>query len=353
MDDQYVSRKEYEKLKQELQALKAQMRLLLDKEAPPQPEPKQAASAAQVETKPAEAAQAVVSVPSGDREKEAEEAKRQLDEFLRRQRLLFKPGELELEFSTFYSHDTSENICFPIETGRCSLSPKLETRSVNTNLIARYGLAEDLEFDLEVPFVFIERERDFSPFEDRLIRTDNVGLGDISGTLRYAAWREDGIRPDVILSLTGKSRTGGDEDRGLGTGHWDVGAGVTLVKAIDPVVLFGSLGYTATLEQRGIDPGDEIPYSIGMGFSLNDQVSFSTILAGAAVRRTEVNGKEIVGSGRDLDTLQFTTTVQLAERLYLEPFVGFGLTEEATDFFVGISVPYRLEGRFPPNVFRD
>ncbi len=90
-----------------------------------------------------------------------------------------------------------------------------------------------------------------------------------------------------------------------------------------------------------------------MGFSLNDQVSFSTILAGAAVRRTEVNGKEIVGSGRDLDTLQFTTTVQLAERLYLEPFVGFGLTEEATDFFVGISVPYRLEGRFPPNVFRD
>lgn len=347
--DNQVSREEYEKLKQELEALKAQMRLLLDKEAPTRPEPKQAAGAAQVETKPGAAAQPADSISPGDREKEAEEAKAQLDEFLRQQKLLFKPGELQLEVSVSYAQDTSENIF------------KFETRSVNTSLTARYGLAEDLEFVLGVPFAFIEQEQGSSPFVvgSTRTRTDNVGLGDISGSLRYAAWREEAIRPDVVLFLLGQSPTG-DEDRGLrlntltlNAGHWNVGAGVTLVKTIDPVVFFGSLGYTATLEQRGIDPGDQIPYSIGMGFSLNDKVSISTVLAGAAVRRTEVNGEESVGSAREFATLQFITTAPLSKNLYLEPFVGVGLTEEASDFLVGISVLYRLEGRFPLPFFRD
>lgn len=353
LDDQ-VSRKEYEKLKQELEALKAQMRLLLDKEAPRRPEPKQAAGAAQVETKPGAAAQPAESISPGDREKEAEEAKAQLDEFLRQQKLLFKPGELQLEVSASYAQDTSEDIF-----------EKFETRSVNTSLTARYGLAEDLEFVLGVPFAFIEQQGSSSLAGSTRTRTDNVGLGDISGSLRYAAWREEAIRPDVVLFLLGESPTGdlgesptGDGDRGLSTltlnaGHWNVGAGVTLVKTIDPVVFFGSLGYTATLEQRGIDPGDQIPYSIGMGFSLNDKVSISTVLAGAAVRRTEDNGKEIPGSAREVASLQFITTAPLGKNLYLEPFVGVGLTEEASDFFVGISVLYRLEGRFPLPFFRD
>jgi hypothetical protein len=139
----------------------------------------------------------------------------------------------------------------------------------------------------------------------------------------------------------------GDEDRGLGTGHWDVGTGVSLVKTIDPVVFFGSLGYTWTLEQGDADPGDQIPYSIGMGFSLNDRVSVSMAMAGAAIRRREINGNEISGSGLEINSLQFTTTVQLAKRVYVEPFVGFGLTDEAADFLVGINVPVGLEGRFP------
>ena len=351
LDDQ-VSRKEYEKLKQELEALKAQMRLLLDKEAPRRPEPKQAAGAAQVETKPGAAAQPAESISPGDREKEAEEAKAQLDEFLRRQKLLFKPGELQLEVSASYAQDTSE-----IDTSSVENIFKFETRSVNTSLTARYGLAEDLEFVLGVPFAFIEQERS-SPFVagSTRTRTDNVGLGDISGSLRYAAWREEAIRPDVVLFLLGESPTG-DGDRlntlTLNARHWNVGAGVTLVKTIDPVVFFGSLGYTATLEQRGIDPGDQIPYSIGMGFSLNDKVSIATVLAGAAVRRTEFNGEEIVGSAREFASLQFITTAPLWKNLYLEPFVGVGLTEEASDFFVGISVLYRLEGRFPLPFFRD
>ncbi|MDQ3774716.1 MAG: transporter [Pseudomonadota bacterium] len=224
-------------------------------------------------------------------------------------------------------------------------------RSASTNLLIRYGLAEDLEFNFGVPLVYTEQERDIRPVPSTasspsFTRETGVGLGDISWAFRYAAIHEERGLPEVTLNVNAKADTG-DEDRGLGTGHWNVGTGVSLVKTIDPVVLFGSLGYTWTLEQEDVDPGDQIPYSIGMGFSLNDRVSFSMAMAGAAIRRTEINGNEIGGSGLDINSLQFTTTVQLAKRVYVEPFVGLGLTDEAADFLVGINVPVGLEGRFP------
>jgi Putative MetA-pathway of phenol degradation len=182
-------------------------------------------------------------------------------------------------------------------------------------------------------------------------RDADVGLGDISWRLRYAAIHEEGAIPEVTLNVNAKSDTG-DFDRGLGTGDWNVGTGVSLVKTIDPVVLFGSLGYTWTLgtlelAAGDVDRGDQILYSLGMGFSLNDRVSFSMAMAGAAIRRTEVNGSEISGSGQDINSLQFTTTVQLAKRVYLEPFVGFGLTDEASDFLVGSMYRMGLRGGFP------
>jgi hypothetical protein len=369
VDGQYVSRHEYEKLKDEVETLRAQLRLVLEKEqapgqtmksaeAEPQAEAKSATAAADAEThKPAEEspqAEEELSMKEGDRQKEAEEAKRALDEFLRDQKLLFKEGELQFEFGASYAHDSGGSQVNPI-------LPILITRSVDTSLLLRYGLADDLEFDLTLPAVYSQQEQDSRPFgladsQGRPIppfsSEDGVGLGDINWALRYAAWHEDGTLPEITLNVDVKSDTG-DEERRLGTGFWNVGGGVTLVKTIDPVVFFGSLGYTWTLEQGNVDPGDRIPYSVGMGFSLNDRVSFLTTLAGAAVRRDEINGREASGSGQDIDILQFSTTVQLDKGLFLEPFVGFGLTDESQDFIAGINVPFRLDRRYPLPFFHQ
>lgn len=360
-DDRYVSRTEYDKLKQkfeqELAALKAQLRGLLEAKAAPkvvpsQPERKEPAKVPPVAAKPAQAEEPPGAVPAGDREQEAEKAKRNLDEFLRRQKVLFKPGEIQLEVGASYSHDTSDedgSVCIalqpPFEIG-CISTPGAEVRAAGTSFTARYGLLDDVELNVSVPFTFVEQELDTLASRDGIIRKltrsrSNAGLSDVSGALRYAAWHEEGIRPEVVLALSAKSTTG-DEDRRLGTGHWNVGGAVTLIKTIDPVVLFGSLGYTAALERDGFDPGDQIPYSFGLGFSLNDQLSVSAALAGSAVRRASFNGGEIVGSSQDVHTLQFSTTVQVAKYLFVEPFVVFGLTEESPDFIAGINVPYRL-----------
>ncbi|MGH8644922.1 MAG: transporter [Gammaproteobacteria bacterium] len=363
--DGYVPKTEYEKLKREVETLKTQMQRLLEA-APATPASKPAVAETKGEKKPvprappppkervAPADQEEFAAEKGDRRKEAEEAKRELDQFLRAQKLLFKPGEVQLEFGASYAQDVAVSPVLPV----------FRFRSASANFLMRYGLAEDLEFDFAVPLVYAEQERDIRPLDQlglgptlfRSTREAGVGLGDINWALRYAAIHEEGAIPEVTLNVNAKSDTG-DEDRGLGTGFWNVGSGVSLVKTIDPVVLFGSLGYTWTLEEGDVDlgmsisgdvdPGDQILYSMGMGFSLNHRVSFSMAMAGAAIRRTEVNGGEISGSGLDINTLQFSTTVQLAKRVYLEPVVGFGLTDEAPDFLVGINVPFGFERRFP------
>jgi FOG: LysM repeat len=374
--------KEYVKLKQEVDTHKTRTQLLLERETPSQQELKQATTAVpQVRTKqaeenhPATLFQAQASqlasessrdedslATEEDRQKEAEEAKRELDEFLRQQKVLFKAGEIGLEFGAFYSHETAVSFPLPDEPFGLALAPKFISRSVNTSLLVRYGLANDLEFDFQVPFVYIAQEADFSDFASvyaavgadvpQLKREVNLGLGDVSGALRYAAWHEDGSVPEVSLSINFKPPTG-DRGRSLGSGHWNVGGSITLVKTIDPVVLFGSVGYTWTVERGRLNPGDQIPYSMGMGFSLNDRVSFSTALAGTTIRPDEVDGKNIRPSGLDINTLQFGVTIQVAKRLFFEPVVGFGITEAATDFFVGINVPYRLEGQYPLPFFHN
>lgn len=351
--DGHVPKTDYENLKREVETLKSQMQRLLEAAAATA-ESKSATAETQGEKQPVASAppssqervgrseREEFEVAEGNRRKEAEEAKRELDQFLRAQKLLFKPGEIQLEFGASYAHEAEHSAVLP-------LGPVFLSRFASANFLMRYGLAEDVEFNFGIPLVYSEQGHDIRPFPvtfPPFTRGTGVGLGDITWAFRYAAIHEDRGLPEVTLNANAKADTG-DEDRGLGTGHWNVGTGVSLVKTIDPVVFFGSLGYTWVLEQGEVDPGDQIPYSIGMGFSLNDRVSLSMAMAGAAIRRTEVSGNEIGGSGLAINSLQFTTTVQLAKRMYVEPFVGFGLTDEAPDFLVGINVPVGLEGRFP------
>jgi hypothetical protein len=277
-----------------------------------------------------------------DVQKQAEESRRAQDVFLREQLVLFRQGELQFEFGTFYSQETREQF---VLLNNVVTPAKFTVNSVNPILTLRYNLIDNLELDVDIPFVAVKRKIDLGVTR---IHMDEQGLGDISGALRYQLWYEQGARPSVILDLNGQSHTGDIAQLGTGdgtltgTGHWNVGAGITLVKTIDPVVFYGRVGYTYTLERNESDPGDEISYRIGMGFSLNDRVSFNMQVLGAYVERLELNGEKIAGSSLNIISLQFGVTVMLAKHLFIEPSVNVGLTDDAADVVVGLSVPFQF-----------
>lgn len=378
----FVTLQEHEKLKQEMQTLKKQMQTLLKKPpssvsaakkpvtraASPQKnklEPnntKQASttnrptaknnSSSQVDAKNNSQTDRGAGLAEGDRKKEAKEAKRESDTFLRGQKLLFKKGELQTELDLTYTKNNHRSTSCVKTTNNAvpaCLSTDEDSRSIGAVAIARYGLFDNVEFDLTAPYSYVEQDTLGSVHKER------IGLGDIGLGFRYAAWREDGTLPDVILNMNSAAPTGDDL---LGSGSWSIAPSMTMVKTLDPVVLFGNLGYATSI---GVSGSDQIPYSLGMGFSLNDRVSFSMSMAGASSisRHTgtiftqdpsatgKLSKQPISLSSQDIATMQFSSTIQMKKNLSVEPFVSFGLTKESPDFAVGIRLPYRLDGKYP------
>lgn len=268
-----------------------------------------------------------------DVQKQAEEAQKALEIFLREQRVFFRRGELALELGLFYSLDTKETF---LRSDTTPVFAKITKRIVLPSLTIRYGLVNDLELDIVLPFYgFAEQETNVGTAR---LRMRDQGLGDITGLVRYQVWHERGASPDVIVDVRGKSHTGGGFDALLGTGEWSIGGGVTLVKTLDPVVFFGRLGYTYTLERAGLDRGNEIALLSGMGVSLNDRVSVSMQVNGAYTEHAKLHGRTLTGSSLESFSLQLGTTVQVTKRLFVEPIVSFGLTDDAADVVVGVTL---------------
>jgi hypothetical protein len=272
--------------------------------------------------------------PQADPEREAEETKRAMDVFLRREKLTFRQGEGSLELDAFYATDKGTDFV-PLDNTR-DLGT-ITTQLASWSVIARYGLIDNLELDLIIPFGYAKQEVDLGFTSSSM---DDFGLGDIAGRLRYQLWQERGASPDIILDFDVKSRSGGDTL--LGSGHWSMGGSVVLAKTLDPVVFFGRLGYLFTLEREGRNPGDQIFYELGWGFSLNDRVSFTMSLDGAAVGRFEVDGRDIPGSSLDILSLQFAVTTRVARNWFVEPTVRMGLSNDASDVVAGVNLVYRF-----------
>jgi hypothetical protein len=128
----------------------------------------------------------------------------------------------------------------------------------------------------------------------------------------------------------------------LGTGNYSVGGGVTLLKSIDPVYFFGRLGYTETFATAGRNLGNSFDYSIGMGFSLNDRVAFNIQYVGSQIGRLKINDVAIDNSSLEISGLNFSATILITKKLFVEPTVGLGITKDAFDSIIGVRIPYRF-----------
>lgn len=284
-----------------------------------------------------------------DRQKEAEEAKRLTELYLRSQSVFLRKGELMLEVDALYNRNEHQSL-IPVNGG--VITTHDTRRFVDTLFIARYGILTDgLEVDIIAP-VYLHAEVESDLGVARVAQRDE-GMGDLQGAVRYQVWYERGSRPSLIVDVEAKSRTGGT---GLtGTGTWNTGGGITLVKTIDPVVFFGRVGYTYNFPSETRDLGNIVDYRIGVGFSLNDRVSFNVQLTGAYVGAGSIAGGNVgtigaVGgtgplffSTRPVEVMNliFTTTVLVTKNLFIEPFVGVGLTDQSFTI-IGLRIPYRV-----------
>ena len=260
-----------------------------------------------------------------------------------------------------------------------------ETRAdvVTTDFTARMGIDDRLQFDVNVPYLVRRsyyQSGGAGGNASGLVAATvwDAGLGDVSFGASYRLLTETFTRPDVVANVRVKAPTGRHpfgielvdvagsegnlkvpEELAFGTGVWSSAVGVSVLKSLDPLVVFGSINYFRNFEESFVDideaPGDQpgrvklgdsIQYGAGVAFALNERSSLSTsftqrFVRGTRLRRDEADWQTVIGSDANVALMNFGATFALAEKVSLLGSVSIGMTADAPDMVVSIRLPIR------------
>ena len=252
------------------------------------------------------------------------------DIFLRSQKVLLAPGEVTADVGIFFSR--SDNLFLVAEGGSVALAT-LERRAFTSILQARVGIFDETEAFVGANY-FRETSDTFVGAQ-RVSHSAGNRLGDVRLGVRRTLLKEGPGRPNLIATLFAAIPT----DRA----SYAIGGGFTLVKSLDPVVLYADASYLRTFNQdftavTRLVPTDRLTINVGYALALNDSLSINTSVSGAFSGRTRF----AIGNlrRRDVYSLSFGLTSWLTKGLYLEPTVGIGLNGPAQNFTFGVTVPY-------------
>jgi hypothetical protein len=179
-------------------------------------------------------------------------------------------------------------------------------------------------------------------------------LGDIDFGLTMQLADATPNCPYVIATIQATAPTGGDPFRNaiglaptapsLGQGFWSIAGNLLCIRPYDPVVVFYGVGtehfFSRDFLGLEIEPGAQYNYTFGVGFAVNERITLSTRFFGAYVEELKVNGERRLGTNAEPMTLRMSATISRPCDRLVEPFVEFGLTDDAPSAFFGITWTY-------------
>ncbi len=255
---------------------------------------------------------------------------------------------------------------------------------MTTDLTARLGVTDRLQLDVNVPYLVRRayyKSGGAGGNASGLVEatTWNAGLGDVNAGFSYRMSAETLKLPDIVASVRIKAPTGRDpfgielvdvagsqgnlkvpQQLSFGTGLWATSAGFSVLKSLDPMVVFGSVTYfhnfrksfgdisEAPGDQPGrVDIGDAFQYGAGVAFALNERSSLSTSFTQRFVRSTWLRSKggdwqKIIGSMANVALINFGATFGLTDKIALLGNVSVGMTSDAPNMVVSLMLPIRF-----------
>lgn len=207
-------------------------------------------------------------------------------------------------------------------------------------LTTRYGLTDSLQAELQLPYVVrddISGQRHSSGWGDA-----RLGL-----TAELQRQRETGLG---LLAFVQWRTTTGDIDRSPPTGFGQdaLQVGLSVTRRQDPVVLFGSLSYTANIGSAHLhngsrlDSGDIFGGRLGAYLAATPDTSFYLGVAFNSSTADRFNGQRIDTSDRLRAMVELGTTTTVGYGKFLNVSAGFGVTPAAPKFSLSTSIPIRF-----------
>jgi hypothetical protein len=275
-------------------------------------------------------------------------AERALERALTRTGALLLPsGFLEVEPSLTYARQEDSTPSF-VSSGATVLASETErnTDSLTAGLDVRLGLPWDAQLELGLPYRWRERESVTSVgFATVETSSDSgSGLGDLRVGLAKTLLREGLWRPDLVGRLTWDTDSGSSGDNGLslGGGFHEVRASLSAIKRQDPIAFVGGLSYEYAFEKDLVQPGAAIAANFGSFVALSPETTLSFVLSGAYRDESTLSGREIAGSDQAVGTFLVGGSTLLAPGMLLNLSTGIGLTDDADDFSITLSLPIRF-----------
>lgn len=255
--------------------------------------------------------------------------------------LLLAPGRAEIEpnFTFVRREDT-----VPIVVGGPDLISDLEVRrnDFQFGLDLRVGLPWDTQFEFGLPYAYQQRDIVVPNLESQ--STSAQGLGDIRVGLAKTVLREKAWRPDLIARIRWEADTAQTKDDiSLGDGYNRLVGSLTAIKRQDPLAFVGNSFYRKTFSSGTLDPGDEFGFSVGVVLAASPETSLQASLLQSFTRESKINGIEIPGSDQTNGVLTLGASSILGRGVLLSITGGIGLTSDAPDYFVGISLPIAFD----------
>lgn len=290
-----------------------------------------------------EGAPGVVVVKEGDAERALERS------LTRAGVLLLSPGVLEIEPSLSYARqeDSTPNL-FMSDSQLLAGETELNANSLTADVGLSLGLPWDSQLEFGLPYRWrgVESVNSVGFVPTDSSSQSGAALGDVRLGLAKTLLREGLWRPDIVGRVTWDTASGDRENNGvpLGGGFNEIRGSLSAIKRQDPIAIVGGLSYEHTFEENQILPGPIVSANFGTFIALSPETSMRFIFSGGYQYESELAGDKIAGSDRTLGTFVVGGTTLLVPGLLLNLSVNVGLTDDADDFGISVSLPFRFGG---------
>jgi hypothetical protein len=301
----------------------------------------------------------------------------------------FGGGTYSLETGITYSHYETRQLILngflaldSIFLGNINID-QISADNFTLDVTGRYNMNNNWQVDLNVPMLYRNVTYESGGAGNASVQvsgsdvTTGPELGDVSAGVSFKILDQDGNTPDTVLSLRVKAPTGTHpygikliqvagndsltvpEDIPTGNGVWSVSPGISLVKTVDPAVIFGNLSYTYNFEESfsdisanqgtklggSIRLGNWFQYGLGLAFALNEKMSLSMSYSQLISQKSRIKQDgsgwyTVVGSDANSAFLNLGMTYSVNNNLAIVPNLSLGLTPDAPDFTFSLKFPY-------------
>lgn len=292
--------------------------------------------------------------PPGQVEVDPLAAERALERALvRTGALLLSPGLVEVEPSLLYQRTDRAHPVLFFGGGGAIVGVgdrRVERDLLQAELTVKVGLPFESQFELSLPYNIVDQalvdRQALTPVGARY--GHGAGLGDVKLAFAKTLVQENGWIPDLVGRVSWDTATGERADNrvGLPAGFHEVQAQLVAIKRNDPLAFLLSGSYQYAFENDDIKPGRQIGLTFGTVLATSPSTSLRATFETTFGTPLEINGRELKGSEITAATLNLGASIVLAPRILFDIVGSLGLTDDAPDYAIKLSLPIRFDTPF-------